>query len=70
VDKSEIKNFVLITIFEACCDAYFDSIAARYIVELTLTVYLTDIHDKLVWNMLHYAYDWEHCNSATLEHLD
>jgi hypothetical protein len=45
VDELEIKHFVLITILEACCDAYFASIAARYIVQLALTVYLTDMHD-------------------------
>ena len=42
MDKNEINNLVLIIIFEACCDAYFASIAARYIVELAPTFYLTD----------------------------
>jgi hypothetical protein len=46
------------------------SIAARYIVEIALTIYLTYMNDKLVWYILHYAYDWEHCNSATRGHLD
>jgi hypothetical protein len=40
VDEHKIKNFVVITILEPCCDVYFTSIAARYIVELALTVYL------------------------------
>ena len=33
-------HFVVITNLEARCDAYFASIAAGYIVELALTVYL------------------------------
>jgi len=45
------------------------SIAARYIVELALTVYLTYMKDKLVWYIIHFGYDWEHSNNATLEHL-
>jgi len=39
VDEHKAKHFVLITI-TACCDAYFASIAARYIAELALTVCL------------------------------
>jgi len=39
VDEHKIKDFVVISILEACCNAYFASIAARYIVELALTVY-------------------------------
>jgi len=70
VDEHKIKHFVLITILGAYCDAYFASIAARYIAELVLTVFLTDMHDKLVWYILPYRYDWEHCNSATLGQLD
>ena len=39
MDEHKINYFVVMSILEACCDAYFASIAARYIAELALTVY-------------------------------
>ena len=40
MDEHKIKNFVVISILVAYCNAYFASIAVRYNVELELIVYL------------------------------
>jgi len=40
LDEHKIKHFVVISILVAYCDAHFASIAARFIAELELTVYL------------------------------